>query len=197
MAVAELHAVVAAHPADRTARLVLADAVDEAGGDSARLRRLSGDGTTEDDFQEWLDGHVDDHEARVWFGEWLRERGDARGDGYVCLGRLDRRPTFYPADAAAGTPPWLFWWDSYPHARERSPDELPRDWNRGMTDDRADDRKYHHGAGFRTRRRAEDEAARAFARLPPARRAELLAVPGPPWCRHTGNGPAADEGGAP
>jgi uncharacterized protein (TIGR02996 family) len=48
--------------------------------------------TTEDDFQNWLDEHPDDHHTRLVFADWLQERGDPRAEGYRALGRLRRWP---------------------------------------------------------------------------------------------------------
>lgn len=132
--------------------------------------------TREDDFHIALDNDPDDWQTRMVFADWLQDRGDARADGYraLALRHLPDRTSDH-----ARVLMW-HWWrrgddgSSYPSERV----SLPADWY-----DRFPAGKYlstvtsPERRDFPTRREAEDEAARAFAQLPPERRAELLALP--------------------
>jgi uncharacterized protein (TIGR02996 family) len=125
--------------------------------------------TTEDDFQAALDADPDDWQTRLVFADWLDEHGDARAEYFRLAGQRRWRPV---ADAAsmytndslqlshiAGDRLWRFYSAAYV---QRDPHSLPFDIGHG---------NWLHN----TRREAEDAAALAFARLPPERRAELLA----------------------
>lgn len=140
--------------------------------------------TTEDDFQKQLDAHPDDHHTRLVFADWLEERGDERAEGYRALGLRRRIP-----GKVAGT--WYFNWVKNRHwtaslqatksirlrgnpafTYEPSSRTLPEFWM-----ERAG--KGHRGTWtlkLPSRREVEDAAALAFAKLPAARRAALLAV---------------------
>jgi uncharacterized protein (TIGR02996 family) len=111
--------------------------------------------TTEDDFQRALDACPEDWQTRLVFADWLDERGDPRGPGYRALGANEMHPMRLDSR-------WL-----YLRASLRLPGAqwMPHDWYELMGDDVTT-----------ARRAAEDLAARAFAKLPAERRAELLAV---------------------
>ena len=124
--------------------------------------------TTEDDFQAALDADPTDWQTRLVFADWLDDRGDPRGPGYRVLGRLRLRPFSMGKRN---------WWTA---VGEGPPtyNHLPPDWFEKVAG-------YEHPAGgWRwpdhfdesrdNRREIEDASARAFAELPPARRAELL-----------------------
>ena len=124
--------------------------------------------TTEDDFQRALDSNPEDWQTRLVFADWLQERGDPRADGYRALGVNRRVPdtrstlmfryTSAPAVSFGIDPQHTY--------------VLPLDWYK-LADSEWD--KSACGPFYKvTRRAAEDTAALAFARLPAARRAELL-----------------------
>jgi uncharacterized protein (TIGR02996 family) len=128
--------------------------------------------TTEDDFQAMLDANPNDHDTRRIFADWLEERGDTRAEGYRALGAKRKHPV------GNGGEKWPYeWW------REDEPsnysEDLPDDWLAAI---QGAGRDYKPAGAleskdFATRSAAEDSAALAFAALPAARRAELLAVP--------------------
>lgn len=122
--------------------------------------------TTEDDFQKALDAHPDDWQTRLVFADWLEERGDARAEGYRALGVLRKHP--HKQSAADWT------WQGADSVSQDA-NKLTRDWMfivSGFTDGRRCWPLSPRDAI--SRREAEDAAALAFAKLPPARRAELL-----------------------
>jgi uncharacterized protein (TIGR02996 family) len=116
--------------------------------------------TTEDDFQRALDANPDDWQTRLVFADWLQEQGDPRAEGYRALSYTGSCPLWNSHTN------WV-WTNSENDGLRHA---LGIDWHRatcaiyGTT-----------AAHFATRREAEDAAALAFARLPAARRAELLA----------------------
>lgn len=119
--------------------------------------------TTEDDFQKKLDANPDDWQTRLVFADWLEEQGDPRAEGYRALGV--RR--LYPGASKT----WSCWWgreDNDVVAAELRHGLLPLEWLQLIPGDT------FWWADFYNRRKAEDAAALAFARLPPERRAELL-----------------------
>jgi uncharacterized protein (TIGR02996 family) len=148
--------------------------------------------TTEEDFQAALDADPNDWQTRLVFADWLQDRGDERAEGYRALGVLRRVPTskfFQPRSRKR----WYLWY-STTHGGNLERNRhgpasaiiesmrvaaLPTDWCEtilALTP--AEKRGNHRGGWFGygvTRREAEDAAALAFARLPPERRAELLA----------------------
>jgi uncharacterized protein (TIGR02996 family) len=153
--------------------------------------------TTEDDFQKALDADPADWQTRLVLADFLEERADVRADGYRALGVLRRVPTsaFYRPGTSER---WFLWFSADRAAglaRNRSSPAqdiaesmllaaLPADWcaaifERAPAGERG---QWNHRGGWfgygTSRREAEDAAALAFAELPPARRAELLA-PGP------------------
>lgn len=134
--------------------------------------------TTEDDFQAALDASPKDWQTRVVFADWLDDRGDPRAEGYRALG-LGRHQT--DTSRANGVPEQYHWWDraftdtdslygDYPAIFR--PVSLAADWFGLLDAGRPDKAKKRD---FDSRREAEDCAARAFAKLPTARRTELLA----------------------
>lgn len=126
--------------------------------------------TTEDDFQSALDADPSDWQTRLVFADWLQERDDPRAEGYRFLG-IHRR---CPEVSAYGNEHGWNRWTQTPNEhdlwkKEGSPFCLPLDLYRAAGG--SDTRPWHE-----TRREAEDAAALAFAKLPAARRAELLAA---------------------
>ena len=132
--------------------------------------------TTEDDFQRALDADPADYQTRLVFADWLDERNDPRAAGYRALGVLRRSPHHVPHPRTRL--PWLF---VDPGIRLDIPGNysestaLPDDWYAALP--RFPNSK-RYAEEHKTRRAAEDAAALAFARLPAARRAELLAGEG-------------------
>jgi uncharacterized protein (TIGR02996 family) len=114
---------------------------------------------------------------------------DTRAEGYRALGVLVLYPWFdataYPWDyrgygdnlSCPGC--WSFWYSPSPEpgpGDEADRSYLPMDWFAELPPTfRYDDGAGVHSEDFWTRREAEDAAALAFAKLPAARRAELLA----------------------
>lgn len=120
--------------------------------------------TTEDDFQAALDARPDDFQTRLVFADWLQERADPRAEGYRALGagmiRPDHRQVYHEKFRL-----WCY---------QKSPyvtcGYIAGDW--------LDAIRGNPGVlGWRTRREAEDAAARAFARLSTYMRAILLDQP--------------------
>lgn len=134
--------------------------------------------TTEDDFQAALDAVPNDWQTRLVFADWLQDRGDPRAEGYRTLGLLRFRPLrIEDGDEAAWTAGAS---DNTSHRNHpiHGRAMVDRDWY----DLVAPPTPRVHGwqsanwwAYFHTRRECEDALALAFARLPPDRRAELLA----------------------
>jgi uncharacterized protein (TIGR02996 family) len=134
----------------------------------------------EEAFQTALDAHPDDHHTRLVFADWLQERGDPRAEGYRALGLLRVAP--YDEESGKG-------WKGY--GRTNNADNplaapggrasgalLPPDWFALAGEgNQYPNWNPHAWAYWRSRRGAEDTAALAFAKLPPNRRAELLAAP--------------------
>ena len=137
--------------------------------------------TTEDDFQHALDANPDDNHTRMVFADWLDDHGDHRAEGYrLFLSRPDIAPFKDPGCASAWT-----WFNGEHFARERFAEEAIRSFIPGdlfarleggqqlKEDEPNDDYDGNAWRDYPSRRAAEDAAARAFARLPAARRAEL------------------------
>jgi uncharacterized protein (TIGR02996 family) len=141
--------------------------------------------TTEDDFQNAIDANRDDWQTRLVFADWLEERGDPRAEGYRhFLTRADIRVFEDPDCDAAWT--WFngryFRRGSFAARVDHS--FIPPDLFallEGGTQTKGDEANGDYsGQGWRdfpSRRVAEDALARAFARLPSDRRAELIAAP--------------------
>jgi uncharacterized protein (TIGR02996 family) len=126
--------------------------------------------TTEDDFQRQLDLNPDDWQTRLVFADFLQERGDPRADGYRALAVLGVHPH---TDGNNG-------WCHTANYHNRGPRPsyghcaLPPCWYDAISPAPSrNDRSWREG--WESRRKAEDAAALAFARLPADRRAELLA----------------------
>jgi uncharacterized protein (TIGR02996 family) len=145
--------------------------------------------TTEDDFQSALDADPEDGQTRLVFADWLEERGDPRADGYRAMGRLGLRAPPSTTESSGACP----WFDSarcVVGSGGEAPVHcwLPSDWFallsggvQTVDGHPLDTKTFASYVGkwldWFSRREAEDAAAKAFARLPPERRAELLAVP--------------------
>lgn len=133
--------------------------------------------TTEDDFQAKLDADPSDWQTRLVFADWLEERGDARAEGYRALA-VRRWQAYQPRNNA-------YWTVANYRAPNSTEDvsDLPDDWFALVWDETPKDKQIRASKGLwvslATRREVEDMAARAFAGLPAARRAELLAPPPP------------------
>lgn len=121
--------------------------------------------TTEEDFQAALDAHPDDWQTRCVFADWLQEHGDPRAEGYRALGTLMRYPRFNG---------YSYKWDSPKSTKRKPHSQLPSDWFGWNWYFLAHCCTFHFGAN--TRRDSEDLAAKMFAKLPAARRAELITL---------------------
>ena len=138
--------------------------------------------TTEHDFQAALNANPQDWQTRLVFADWLQERGDPRAEGYAALGRPGCRPTGYTVKDTATLDAneaafWCYWTEPYasPPFRLNDLDWLPLDWFRAIPQLPEETERYNRRR--KTRRELDDAAALAFAKLPAARRAELLAQP--------------------
>lgn len=136
--------------------------------------------TTEDDFQRALDADPGDWQTRMVFADWLEDRGDRRAEGYRALGlgrhRTDTTTTNSVHEAFHW---WQREWTFANYTGYQSiwaPVSLNREWFALI---RGGKRDGQYRRDFTARRAAEDAAARAFAKLPAARRAELLTPPSP------------------
>lgn len=129
--------------------------------------------TTEDDFQAALEAEPRDWHLRLVFADWLDEHNDPRAEGFRAMGVRRVAPTFWTKSG-----PWV-WLNEHYHrgyrdrAEELRPSVLPDDWYNLLPPLRTPDRC---ATERRTLREALDDAALAFAQLPPARKAELLAT---------------------
>jgi uncharacterized protein (TIGR02996 family) len=120
--------------------------------------------TTEDDFQAALDADPDDWQTRLVLADWLEERGDERGAGYRALGLHRHRPPRGDGHV---------WFNAARYGRVTS-ENLPADWFGELCEETDGESDWFRT--WNTRREAEDAAARAFGRLQPERRAELLSA---------------------
>ena len=138
--------------------------------------------TTEDDFHTALDANPEDWQTRLVFADWLQERNDPRADGYRALGTNRLHPL---KDLRAHVDNnWYFQSGKSgvltDHPKIASAvNLLPQDWIDAVRYggfNRSDNDLW---VGYSTsRREVEDAVARAFAALPPERRAKLLAGTG-------------------
>jgi uncharacterized protein (TIGR02996 family) len=131
--------------------------------------------TTEDDFHTALDANPEDWQTRLVFADWLEERGDPRAEGYRALGARRLRPNKW-----VQLPDVFHWWWGGDEVFWRNNTDvvvLPRDWFEALPDQELDRVAWPWHDDPNTRRAAEDAAAAGFARLPPERRAALLAPP--------------------
>lgn len=115
--------------------------------------------TTEEDFQAALDAHPEDWQTRLVFADWLEEQGDPRAEGYRALGVNGMHPMLLSS----------LWGYLRGSLRRPGAQWVPYDWHECW-------RAPGGGEFFPSRRAAEDAAALAFAKLPTARRNELLAT---------------------
>jgi len=133
--------------------------------------------TTEQDFNDALDLHPNDWQTRLVFADWLDERDDPRAEGYRALAAC----RVYPATTASQST-----WGGTNHPAMGDPDWvmanrsclLPTDWFLLLPfDPKLDWQDTNRPIWKRKkkRRESEDGAALAFAKLPAARRAQLLA----------------------
>ncbi len=143
---------------------------------------------TEEDFQAALDRGPSDATTRLVLADWLDERGDPRADGYRALAATGARlvvivPSHYDAPTRATVCDEIGWiglphdwaaatWAEFP--RYSFPPAEMAAWREGNRQHTETDHQPGWCPMF-SRRHPEDAAARAFARLPPERRAELLA----------------------
>lgn len=142
--------------------------------------------TTEDDLQDMLDRSPEDWQTRLVLADFLRETGDPRADGYEAAARLRLHPSVSKGRGQAefATVGGL----NHPNAHETHWFAINRDWlfptdwflAMGYAPGRGLD--YGHDARTpiwlreNTRRELEDRIALAFLKLPPERRAELIAA---------------------
>ena len=103
----------------------------------------------------------------------FRNAADPRAEGYRALGANRLRPRFFLNQ--------FKWYDAknQPGAIDADSD-LPSDWFRVTRKTKMQSGTDPVSAGFETRGQAEGAAASAFEKLPPKRRAELLAGKGEP-----------------
>jgi len=115
-----------------------------------------------------LDADPADWQTRLIFADWLEERDDARAEGYRALGAN----LLFPGTSDS----FPCWWGRRDNLSGMEPEErhggLLIDWFFALP---AAYRSFWW-ADYSSRREAEDAAAIAFAKLPPERRAELLAA---------------------
>lgn len=126
--------------------------------------------TTEDDFQAALDLNPNDWQTRLVFADWLQDHDDPRAEGYRILGT--RR--WCPEDWMPNNPSSWTWWDKshIDPTGPFAPGLLPTDCLKAIEPQEG----HLYCRDYSTRREAEDAAALGFLNLPPARRAELLAM---------------------
>jgi uncharacterized protein (TIGR02996 family) len=145
--------------------------------------------TSEDDFHRMLDEKPDDWQTRLIFADWLQDCGDPRAEGYRAIAAQRRHPL---QGHNRNTPTW--WWHCPPpgSAPTATHNNLPADWFARLPPGPGTDLywpSFNIGNGVKTRRECEDALALAFASLPAARRAELLA-PAKSEPGQEGGGPA-------
>ena len=131
--------------------------------------------TSEDDFHAKLDADPDDWQTRLVFADWLQERGDPRADGYRALGIRRLRPNVWVKKSKRKH----WWWGGDKQFWRGHSDVvvLPRDWYKALPNVPEDGLAWPADDRPNTRRAAEDDAALAFGRLTPKRRAALLVAP--------------------
>jgi uncharacterized protein (TIGR02996 family) len=136
--------------------------------------------TTEDDFHAALDAQPDDWHTRLVFADWLEEQGDPRAEGYRALGVIRKRSYACGFDNKT-TKKWTgAGWIAVVGKGIKGVYCLPEDWFgaiKGLGRDPLYRPRYASENTKAVKRRAvEDAVALAFARLPPDRRANLLAT---------------------
>lgn len=137
--------------------------------------------TTEDDFQAALDARPSDWQTRLVFADWLQERDDPRADGYRALGHLRSYPVLIQMEGNGTGEPgeWYFIFGNMGNALARPRWALclvPEAWFKKLTKKHERNRN-NYWKYYDDRREADDDAARAFAKLPAKRRAEVLELP--------------------
>ncbi|MBM3981870.1 MAG: TIGR02996 domain-containing protein [Planctomycetes bacterium] len=134
--------------------------------------------TTEADFNRALDANPDDWQTRLVFADWLDERADPRAAGYRALGANRLRPlqdlrprvtaNWYFHTGGAGVL-------THHPTIATVVNMIPLEWAKAV-DPKYDTRGDALWVGYSLDRRVvEDALAAAFAKLPPERRAEVLA----------------------
>ena len=118
----------------------------------------------EADFQKALDASPEESTIRLVFADWLEENGDPRAEGYRALGVNGWRAHHWDGNY------WLSRKDNDGKITDCQPFELiDSDWFLATAHwSKAD------SLSAATRREIEDRFALSFAKLPAARRAELL-----------------------
>lgn len=133
--------------------------------------------TTEDAFQNALDAEPEAWHARLVFADWLDDRDDPRAEGYRAIAARRRRPFCILRPDG-----WACWWHREVFYRPAGND-IPPDWFARLPADAGSNLFWPQlveGRASMSRRVCEDALALAFAQLPAARRAELLAPPADP-----------------
>jgi uncharacterized protein (TIGR02996 family) len=133
--------------------------------------------TAEDDFQLALDANPHDWQTRLVFADWLQDRDDPRADGYRALGHLRSYPVLIQMEGEDGE--WYFIFGNRGNALARPRWALclvPEPWFKKLTKKHERNRN-SYWKYYDERREADDDAARAFAKLSAARRAEVLELP--------------------
>lgn len=131
-------------------------------------------------FQSHLDSHPDDHTARLVFADWLEERGDPRAEGYRWLAITGRQPrVFGKSRLGVQYSCEPHWHDTVAADKSKVPADLLAKCSHFVGRCRVD--RYHFFDGVESivakkRRTLDASLAFAFALLPAARRAELLAA---------------------
>lgn len=153
--------------------------------------------TTEDNFQRQLTRSPHAWHTRLVMADWLQERGDPRAEGYRALGAIQRCPVRGPCwhrdylrVVSRSFKNWVWVKESLAQSLATTfsfsaslilTAAMPDDWWQALVDAASDKRRalWNFRSGWAsytdTRRECEDAAAIVFTKLPPARRAELLA----------------------
>jgi uncharacterized protein (TIGR02996 family) len=136
--------------------------------------------TTEDDFQAALDARPSDWQTRLVFADWLQERDDPRAEGYRALGHLRAYPVLIQMESSADEPgAWYFIFGNLGNALARPRWTLclvPEPWFQKLTK-KHERNQNDYWRYYDDRRAADDDAARAYAKLSAKRRAEVRELP--------------------
>lgn len=136
--------------------------------------------TTEDDFHAALDKRPADWQTRLVFADWLQDRDDPRAEGYRALGHLRVYPVLIQMERNSAREPgeWYFIFGNLANGLAQPRWSLclvPEAWFKKLT--KAHERNRNtYWKYYDDRRAADDDAARAFAKLPAKRRAEVFAL---------------------
>ncbi len=132
---------------------------------------------TEDDFQNHLDQHPDDHQTRMVLADFLQENNDPRANGYRALGKLRKH-------ALDESPNWGHQYThdqnntKYLNGEEMYKDhQIPKDWLDITPKVHLRDNSYWRVED--SRKALEDRLAHSFNKLPPERQHELLGLDTP------------------